>query len=129
VALERPTISGLGLRIGYTYSHTTDNWLSGRAGGRDAQLTPFPAGLNGEDWARGTSDYDVPHNAFAGVVLPISKGFGPRVGILYRYHSGYSFTPGFRDGVDMNGDGSGRNDPAFVDETIPGTTGLYGAWD
>jgi hypothetical protein len=33
-----------------------------------------------------------------------------------------------RDGVDLNGDGSGRNDPAFVDENIPGVTDLIAAW-
>jgi len=127
-ALERRSATGVSLRIDYTYSRATDNWLSGRAGGTDAQLTPFPAGLNGGDWAKGPSDFDIPHNLSAGLALPISRGFGPRLGVLYRYHSGYPFTPGFRDGVDLNGDGSGRNDPAYVDQSIPGTTSLYGAW-
>jgi hypothetical protein len=38
---------------------------------------------------------------------------------VYRYRSGYPFTPGFRPGVDANGDGA-SNDPAFVDDTVSG---------
>jgi hypothetical protein len=94
----------------------------------DAQVTPFPAGLNGQDWAEGVPDLDIPHNVSAGVLLPtISHALGFRLGVLYSYRSGYPFTPGFRDGVDVNADGS-NNDPAYVDEAITGTADLYGAW-
>jgi hypothetical protein len=31
--------------------------------------------------------------------------------------------------VDANGDGSARNDPAFVDGTLPGVSDLFAAWD
>jgi hypothetical protein len=51
-----------------------------------------------------------------------------RVAAFYRYRSGRPFTPGLRDGVDANADGSARNDPAFVDGTLPGMADLLAAW-
>jgi len=54
---------------------------------------------------------------------------GARLAALYRFESGSPFTPGFRDGVDVNGDGSGRNDPAFVDPDIPRMETLLEKWD
>jgi hypothetical protein len=36
------------------------------------------------------------------------------------------FTPGFRPGVDANADGSGGNDPAFLDPALPGMASLLG---
>ncbi|MEX0907881.1 MAG: hypothetical protein WD054_06085, partial [Gemmatimonadota bacterium] len=41
-----------------------------------------------------------------------------------RLQSGRPFSPGFRPGVDPNGDGSAFNDPAFVDESIAGIAEL-----
>jgi hypothetical protein len=38
----------------------------------------------------------------------------------YRLRSGLPFTPGFRPGVDINADGAGNNDPAYLDSSIPG---------
>jgi hypothetical protein len=52
-----------------------------------------------------------------------------RLGAFYRYQSGRPFTPGFRDGVDANGDGSAQNDPAFVDPAIVGMDALLAEWD
>lgn len=40
--------------------------------------------------------------------------------MVYRLRSGTPFTPGFRDGVDANGDGVWGNDPAYVDLAFPG---------
>jgi hypothetical protein len=51
-----------------------------------------------------------------------------RPALIYRYHSGAPFTPGFGMGMDANADGSFSNDPAFVDRTIPGTDALLAAW-
>ncbi len=129
VALERTVGRSLNFMASYTHSGTTDNWLSGRMGGFEAQFNPFPDGLDERDWADGRSDYDVPHRLTLGVFMfPLGRpGFS--VALLYRYRSGYPFTPGFRDGVDVNGDGSGRNDPAFVDEGIAGVTELLDEWE
>jgi hypothetical protein len=114
------------LTASYTYSRTEDNWLSGLGGGTEAQLNPLPFGIGGADWTEGRSDFDVPHRILLGgdVVL------GPvRLAAYYRYQSGRAFTPGFRYGVDANGDGSFRNDPAFVDDQLPGLPELFSEWD
>lgn len=131
VSLERPLGRSLNLLASYTYSRTTDNWLSGRPNGPGpiGQLTPFPDSLNGADWADGRSDFDVPHRVVAAVGLTVHRLRGLRLAALYRYQSGYPFTPGFRTGVDANGDGSDRNDPAFVDDTLPGVARLFDKWE
>jgi hypothetical protein len=129
IALERTVVRGLNLLASYTYSRTTDDWLGAGGGGPDAQLPPFPGGLNGVDWAKGRSDFDVPHRLLAGAELELPARIGARVGVLYQYRSGYPFTPGFRDGVDANADGSGSNDPAFVDNSINGMDALLAEWD
>lgn len=126
---EHQPAASLGLFARYTFSSTTDNWLSGRGGGPEAQLSPFPDSLSGRDWTNGRSDFDVPHRFAAGAELRLPILAGASIAGVYRYRSGYPFTPGFRDGVDMNGDGSGRNDPAFVDNAIPGTAESVRAWD
>jgi hypothetical protein len=129
IALERTITRGLNLLASYTYSRTTDNWLGAGGGGPDAQLSPFPDSLNGIDWAKGRSDLDVPHRLLVGAEITLPTRMGVRLGLLYQYRSGYPFTPGFRAGVDANGDGSGSNDPAFVDNTVPGMNALVAQWD
>lgn len=129
VALERQTSDAVNLLASYTYSRSTDNWLSGRGGTPADQLAPFPDSLNGQDWARGRSDFDVPHRIVVAGEWKVPGRFGPRLAALYRYRSGQLFTPGFRAGVDANGDGSATNDPAYVDDTIPGVSSLFGTWD
>ena len=90
------------------------------------QLTPFPDSLGGSDWARGRSDFDAPHR----FTLGSEFGFrGIRLAAFYRGQSGLPFTPGFRYGQDMNGDGSFRNDPAFIDDQVVGVTDLLSQWD
>jgi len=123
--LERRLGSHVALSLGYTYSQTTDNVL-GMAGGPDQQLSPFPDSLSGVDWADGVSDFDVPHRVSAGIELGFSMF---RLATFFGFRSGRPFTPGFRDGVDANGDGSARNDPAYVDDQIPGVADLFGAWN
>ena len=44
-----------------------------------------------------------------------------------RFRSGLPFTPGFRDGVDANGDGSWGNDPAFITDTVAGAAEVIAA--
>lgn len=118
--LER-SVGAVKLIASYTYSQTTDNWLSGvyAAGDPAGQLSPFPNGLGGRDWAKGTSDYDVPSRVTLAADLTLRRLHGAHVTAMYRYRSGYPYTPGFRPGVDANGDGA-SNDPAFVDDTVSG---------
>jgi len=125
VSLERDVWRGLNLLAAYTYSRTTDNWFGARAGLTEAQLLPLTDSTGRSTWADGRSDFDVPHR----LVLGAQARFGSRVRLaaLYRWHSGYPFTPGFRDGVDANGDGSVRNDPAFVTDTVSGAGAVIAA--
>ncbi len=127
-ALERAAGEVAGLFASYTYSRTTDNWLAARDGHIDAQLTPFPENTT-EDWRDGISDFDITHRVSAGFDVHPRLALQPRLTALFRHRSGYPFTPGFRDGVDVNGDGSGRNDPAFVDESVAGIPDLVNTWD
>jgi hypothetical protein len=113
--LERMLTRGFGLMVTYTFSRTTDNWFGARDGSREAQFLPPGDTVS----ARTRSDFDVPHRLVLGAQLRLPGG-GLRIIALYRRRSGYPFTPGFRDGVDVNGDGSGRNDAAFVSDTLPG---------
>jgi hypothetical protein len=124
VGVDHAAPAGLSGFARYTYGSTTDNWFGARHGGWT--LAP-PAGLDAEGrWTEGTSDFDVPHRAVAGVtwVLP----FGARVGALYRLQSGLPFTPGFRAGVDASGTGSPGADPAFIEPSLVGMTGAMNAW-
>ena len=129
VALEHRTDGPFTFFGRYTFSETRDNWLSGRGGGPDDGLSPFPAGLDGEDWSEGRSDFDVPHRAVAGAELKLPVLAGLRIAGIYRFRSGDPFTPGFRYGVDANGDGAFGNDPAFVEHAIEGIPELIDDWD
>lgn len=114
LGIERVSERGLSLTALYTFSRTVDNFAL--LGG--STISPFPLGLGGADWAEGTSDLDVPHRAMLALEYRPNAAFS--VGAVYRLRSGLPFTPGFRDGVDANGDGDWRNDVAFVDATLPG---------
>ena len=70
-------------------------------GGPEAQLSPF-ADDQADDWRDGTSDFDLPHRVAAGVEIRFPGSMGPRLSGIYRYRSGYPFTPGFPIGVDVN---------------------------
>lgn len=118
--LERQITRGLSFAASYTFSKTDDNVLGQRTMDPADQVNPFPEGINGADWAEGRSDFDVPHRVALsgeyrmGAKTPIS------VGARWRYRSGLPFTPGFRQGVDPNGDGAGGNDPAYLDAAVTG---------
>ena len=123
-ALERKLPYGISFSASYTFSHTEDNVLGLRALDPADGLNPFPEGQNGVDWAEGRSDFDVPHrfNAFGEYR---TQGRTPiAVGARFRYRSGLPFTPGFRPGVDPNGDGAGNNDPAYLLGAISGLSEL-----
>jgi hypothetical protein len=127
-SLERAAPDGFGLLARYTYSRTEDDWLAGLDPDPQAQLSPFPDGLDGVDWADGRSDFDVPHRLVLGAEVGIPGRFAPRLAALYRRESGAPFTAGFRAGVDVNADGSDRNDPAYIDDAIAGADALLSSW-
>jgi hypothetical protein len=124
-SFERVRERGISLWLSYTYSHTTDNTPGLLGTVPEAQLSPFPAGLGTADWRDGRSDLDVPHRVALGAEW--STGMLRLAGLL-RYQSGLPFTPGFRDGVDANGDGSWSNDPAFVSDTVSGAADVLSQW-
>jgi hypothetical protein len=125
VSLERMREQGLSLWASYTYSRTTDNTPGILGNTPEQQLSPFPGGAGQADWRDGRSDLDVPHRAALGAEW--SSGVVRLAGIV-RYRSGAPFTPGFRDGVDANGDGAWGNDPAFVSDTVTGAAAVIGGW-
>lgn len=117
--VERVVERGLTMGVHYTYSRTTDNL----AGGRDL-LAPLSASASGGEWSDGTADTDAPHRVIAAAEWSPSLAGAFRLGMVYRLKSGAPFTPGFRDGVDANGDGVWGNDPAYVDLALPGMDAL-----
>ncbi len=122
--VERRSANGLGLRASYTYSRTDDNWLLGSSGDPADQLSPFPEDPVANEWVDGRSDLDIPHRLAFSADYRFPGKSGLEATVRYRFRSGLPFTPGFRPGVDLNGDGSGGNDPAFIDSSIPGTDQL-----
>ena len=122
VGLERDVASGLSFTARYTFSRATDDWFGARAGGWGALAPP---GLADPDWTDATADFDVPHRLAAGLTLDVPRA---RLGALFRLESGLPFTPGFRYGVDANGDGDAGNDPAFIDPDLPGMAEVMAAW-
>jgi hypothetical protein len=121
-----PLIENVGVHGSYTFSKAEDDWMA--TGDPSSQISPFPDSLAGADWVMGRSDFDVPHRAAVGVELRVPGRFGPQISALYRHQSGYPFTPGFRPGVDANGDGAFGNDPAFIDNSVAGTGELVAQW-
>jgi hypothetical protein len=120
LGVEHSAGSGLWLLGRYSFGRTNDNWFGG-----DWTETP-PAGFEGDEWLEGRSDLDVPHRFVgAAMVEPLPD---LRIAGVYRYASGQPFTPGFRAGVDANGDGVFGNDPAFVDAALAGVPALTARW-
>ena len=124
LTLEHLREQGLSVWASYTYSRTVDNIPGALGSVPDAQLSPFPDSTGSADWRDGRSDLDVPHRAAVGAEWAVGAG---RLAGLLRYRSGVPFTPGFRDGVDANGDGAWGNDPAFVSDTVAGAADVVGA--
>jgi hypothetical protein len=97
---------------GYTYSKTRDNLVGQISVDPADRLSPFPDGLAGADWDEGRSDLDIPHRLALLARLELGTSLPVSLGARFRFQSGLPYTPGFRYGVDVNGDGSGGNDPA-----------------
>ena len=127
VLLERRLGDNIRFAGSYTFSRTRDNWLIGGFEGSPAIAPRLGDGAGDSDWAEGVSDFDVPHRVSVvgefGLPLPLS----PMLGVSWRARSAQPFTPGFRAGVDVNGDYA-SNDPAFVDEEIDGMDVLLDRW-
>lgn len=125
--LERQVTRGLSFAAGYTFSKTEDNVLGMRTMDPTDQIDPFPDGVNGADWAEGKSDFDVPHRLALSGAYKVGDRTPISIGARWRYRSGLPFTPGFRQGVDPNGDGAGGNDPAYLDAAITGISSALSA--
>ena len=126
VSIGREAAVGLSVVASYTFSRTRDNWLISWTGDPSDALSPFPEEPIGNEWAEGVSDFDLPHRATLLASWRSAGSVPVTLAARYRFRSGLPFTPGFRPGVDANGDGSGRNDPAFVDDAIPGLSQVIG---
>ena len=122
--LARELGRGIELSAAYSVSRTRDNWLQSWTGDPSDEFSPFPAESLGRGWAKGVSDFDIPQRAMVTATWRSSGRIRVNVAGRFRYQSGFPYTPGFQPGVDANGDGSGRNDPAFLDPTIPGLPAL-----
>lgn len=124
-SLERTVDRGVSFRLGYTFSKTTDNLIGARSPDPADQISPFPIDQGEPDWAEGRSDYDAPHRLVA--QAGVRSGGRTPIGVFarYRFRSGLPFTPGFRPGVDANGDGSYANDPAFLGTGVPGAAEAF----
>jgi hypothetical protein len=118
-ALERRVNQSLTVAGAYTFSRTTDNVVGARAADPADQLSPFPKGIDGLDWDRGRSDFDVPHRANLSAEYRTTGKTQLTLAARFRVRSGLPFTPGFRPGIDLNADGGGNNDPVAI-------TGLAG---
>jgi hypothetical protein len=124
-SLSRPVGQSFTLLADYTFSRTRDNLVGLLQADPADQLSPFPERTGGVDWDEGTSDLNVPHRAaitleWHGGNLPVS------LGVRGRMRSGLPFTPGFRSGVDVNGDLGGNNDPAPAETVVsPSGSGSF----
>lgn len=118
VGVDRVVDRGFSVAVNYTYAATDDNLV----GDGLARVSPFAAGFGGSDWSDGVSDRSAPHRGLVAVEWSASGAM--RIGAVYRVRSGAPFTPGFRAGVDANGDGDPHNDPAFIDGALPGMGAL-----
>ena len=117
---------GVTVQAAYVYSRTRDNWLVSWSGDPADELSPFPTDPVAGGWAKGVSDFDVPHRVALTAQWRSEGSLHVTLSTRFRRQSGLPFTPGFPPGIDVNADGSGRNDPAFIETTIPGMATLVG---
>ncbi|HEY4320791.1 MAG TPA: carboxypeptidase regulatory-like domain-containing protein [Gemmatimonadales bacterium] len=127
LALDHHLNQSVSVQVAYTYSHTTDNLPGEMSADPANRLSPFPDGLNGARWEDGRSDFDIPHRLVATLALATPGKSAFNLAARFRMQSGLPFTPGFRPGVDANGDGAAGNDPAFVSPDTPGLATVIAA--
>lgn len=124
IAVERRVARGLTVLGSYTWSQARDNMPGQASANVEDALSPLP---DAREWDIGVSDFDVPHRLAATASLAVPGKMPVIVAVRGRYRSGLPFTPGYRAGVDINGDGASGNDPAFLGASIPGMAELVSA--
>ncbi|MDT8340073.1 MAG: carboxypeptidase-like regulatory domain-containing protein [Longimicrobiales bacterium] len=123
---ERRATSGPRIAAWYTYSEATDN-LPGLGSGRPELAMEHRLDGRDTDWSDGTSDLEVPHRVGVSAALPVPVFEGAWLRGRFRYESGRPFTPGVRDGVDLDADGVPGNEPVWI--AADGLDGLPARWD
>jgi hypothetical protein len=123
-SVDRQVARGIALMASYTYSRTRDNLIGALSPNPADRLSPFPDGIAGLNWDEGRSDVDIPHRLAASAEYRSGGHYPISIAARGRFRSGLPFTPGFRTGVDVNGDLSGNNDPV-QSGSVPTTTGNY----
>ena len=127
VLLERRLGEHVRFAASYTFSRTRDNWLIDASG--SPELAPRLTDSSADaQWNEGTSDFDAPHRLSVVGEFELPLPLRPMLGVNYRARSAQPFTPGFRSGVDANGDYA-SNDPAFIDDGIEGMDVLLDRWE
>ncbi len=121
IAVDRQVTSGLGLAVAYTWSQTEDNLVGQLSGDPADRVSPFAPGSG---WDVATSDLDIPHRLAATMTLRPAPESPLTLAARFRFRSGLPFTPGYRYGVDINGDGSGGNDPVAITGAPSGLAAL-----
>jgi hypothetical protein len=121
VSMTHRGAGGLSLVASYTWSKTEDNLLGQLSATPSDRALVLGTGVGDDEWAVGRSDLDIPHRIMlrAGYEMPSGLTLAAR----WRWRSGLPYTPGFRPGVDANGDGSGNNDPVSR-QAVDGLNGL-----
>ncbi len=114
IGIERRGLGPLELFANYTFSKTEDNMVGWADLDVNERRAPILNTETQDTWAEGVSDFDAPHRIAAGFTLDVTGLRGLQLSGVYRYRSGIPFTPGFRPGVDANGDGAFGNDPAYI---------------
>jgi hypothetical protein len=111
VRLDRQVSRGVAVAAAYTWSRTEDNLVGQLSADPADRLSPLAGSDEAAAWDEGRSDLDIPHRVAATVTLRPSADGPLTLAARFRHRAGVPFTPGYRAGVDINGDGSGGNDP------------------
>jgi hypothetical protein len=109
LSFEHRGSGGLSFNASYTWSETEDNLVGQLSADPADRSVVLGIGVGDDAWDVGTSDLDITHRFAARAAYQMGSGI--TIAGRWRWRSGLPFTPGFRDGVDANGDGSVRNDP------------------
>lgn len=126
--IDRQVVSSLSLLASYTYSRTRDNMVGALSPDPADRLSPFPEGINSAAWDESRSDLDIPHRVAATAEFRSGGRYPISLAARGRWRSGLPFTPGFRSGVDVNGDLGGNNDPVQAG-SVPTATGGFATCD
>jgi hypothetical protein len=113
-SLQRQVARSLSLTASYTFSRTRDNLVGLLQVDPADQLSPFP----GSAWEASRSDLDIPHRVVAVAEFRGGGRMPVTLAARARWRSGLPFTPGFRPGVDINGDLGGNNDPVAAGDAV-----------